>query len=138
MSCPLFEPTARLPWERWDGRYRPPLGALYQGLCHARATPVPAQAAELVDCCNMGYARGRCPHLDFPGPDATRFELVLETADRLEVAWVVERNCLPEDRGVAVFERAEGEWRICEETATPLRRQIEAFVASWQDAGGGG
>ena len=136
MACPLFEPTERAPWARWQGRYRPPLGAPYAGRCHAHGAPAAAPEHALLDCCNMGYARGRCPQFNPAGPDATRFEIARQTTDELEIAWLAERNCLPAASGVAVFNRRTGSWRHEDELDLPLQRQLQAFADAMLDAGG--
>lgn len=137
MACPLFEPTQRLPWARWEGRYRPPLGAPYRGLCHADDAPAPPPEAALIDCCNMGYARGRCPRFVEAEADAARFEIREQSADSATVRWLAERDCLPVDAGVATLEREAGKWRCAAVKPLPLRRQIEAFVEAFSDEGVG-
>src|SRR6056297_2004983 len=53
MSCPHFEPKQRLPWERWKGRFRPPLGALHEGLCRVNGEAETPPPELLLECCNM-------------------------------------------------------------------------------------
>ncbi len=138
MACPLFEPTEKLPWTRWEGRYRPPLGAPHRGLCHADDAPAAPPEAELIDCCNMGYARGRCPRFAATVADAARFEISELSADSVTVRWLAERDCLPVDAGVATLERGAGKWHCAAETPLLLRRQMEAFVEAFSDGEEGG
>lgn len=135
MACPLFEPTRKMPWTRWEGRFRPPLGAPYQGLCHAGAEPSTPPEASLTDCCNMGYARGRCALFVAPEADAVRLEIRGYSADSATVRWLSERNCLPVETGTVLLDRIDGRWRCRDEIAPLLRRQIEAFIEAHSEPG---
>ena len=128
MSCPLFEPTERLPWRRWEGRFLPPLGAPHAGLCHAGEVPTAAPDADLLDCCNLGYARGRCGRFSGTGPDAWRFTIAREDAGSVEIAWLAERDCLPAAQGLAVYDRRSGRWLDADRREPILQSQLEAFL----------
>ena len=135
MACPLFEPTERMSWTHWEGRFRPPLGAPYRGLCHAEPQPVSPPAAALMDCCNMGYARGRCARFAALEADATRFEIREHSVDSATVRWLAERDCLPVGTGTAPLEHIDGRWRCREQVPPVLRRQIEAFMEAFSELG---
>jgi|GEM_PF-5032781 len=138
MACPLFEPTEKLPWTRWEGRYRPPLGALYHGRCHANDAPAPPPEGVLTDCCNMGYARGRCPRFVEAEADAARFEIRELEADAATVRWLTERDCLPVDLGERTLRRTAHGWSCDGEVPLPQRRQLEAFLEALGELGEGG
>ncbi|MBI1357589.1 MAG: hypothetical protein GC160_24880 [Acidobacteria bacterium] len=138
MACPLFEPTERLDWQGWSGRFRPPLGAPHAGLCHAglshagschAASPVDAPAALLLDGCNMGYARGLCAKLPAAEADAFRLEVARLDADAVEIDWLLEKDCLPLRHGRARLDRASGLWCGQPSDAPLLLRQLQAFAA---------
>ena len=65
MACPYFDPGERLPGSSGS------LGDLYAGLCRADSERVrQPDAPTLADRCNLGYARGCCPH--FPAASVER------------------------------------------------------------------
>lgn len=100
MACPFFHPE--VPIADWPFHPRAPLGLPYDGICSATGA---RPAASIVrECCNFGYARGRCP--SFPedaAADAHRFT-AWEMDGGLRVVWVVERDYAPVEHG-------EFEWR---------------------------
>lgn len=53
---------------------RLPLGAFWSGTCHATEPCTHPDEETQLDCCNFGYARGRCPHFQGESEaDAVRF-----------------------------------------------------------------
>lgn len=125
MACPCFEPRRPLAWHVWPGRYRPPLGRPYGGVC--RADPSEARAPDhgtLVLGCNLGYARDRCSRVPLSAPDAVRFALGSEGA----VLWVLEENHAPVDHGSATRGRPTGRGRL-------LDAQVEAYFRACEKAG---
>ncbi len=129
MPCPYFLPAEKL---LWASAPILPLGDAHQGSCladPAQAKPPPAEA--LVDLCNLGYARGRCPR--FPqdeGPDAIRFAVVKDADGVISISWVRERDHHPFDHGVLDCRND------CLLTpAAPLPEvaigQVQAYVASY-------
>jgi hypothetical protein len=81
------------------------LGDPFGGACHAHPAdivePPEAQQREL---CNCGYARTRCDR--FPGgsaPDAVRFSVTGDTAARLLVVYVVEKDHAPTEFGTLEY-----------------------------------
>lgn len=121
---------------------RPPLGALYSGLCHAAGEPAPAPPELLTDCCNMGYARGRCPRLEASAAaavgaaDAMRYQIARWDGGSIEVSWLQERGCLPVAHGSATFDRASRKWSGEGSRPTLLRIQLDAFRSSHEDDAG--
>ena len=102
MACPFFVPSRRLETTGWVRPPRYPLGDLFSGSCHA----IPSDPAEghQDECCNFGYARGRCDR--FPGgsaPDAVRFSVTEDTPARLLVVYVVEKDHSPVEHGTLEY-----------------------------------
>ena len=80
-------------------------------------------------CCNMGYARGRCPSFqkDVEAADAVRFGIVARDGGRAVIRYVIERDHLPFSDGmIELIESAEA--TAAEST---LERQARAFLASY-------
>jgi hypothetical protein len=84
-----------------------------------------------MDCCNLGYARGRCPH--FPegaGPDALRFAVARHSGSLVSLCCVAEKDYLPFSRAALEFDIASKSF-----TAPPvdaiLERQAWAYVTSF-------
>jgi hypothetical protein len=95
MACPHFEPRFLLDWTSWRARLRPPLGALYSGVCRSRAEPFQPDGETLADNCNMGYASGRCPRFRSGAGDAVRFSIAPGAGSSATVRWLVESAGLP-------------------------------------------
>ena len=105
MACPFFVPSRRLEITGWLHPPRLPLGDPFGGACHAHPAeivePPEAQQREL---CNCGYARTRCDR--FPSgsaPDAVRFSVTDDTAVRLSVVYVVEKDHAPTEFGTLEY-----------------------------------
>ncbi len=136
MACPYFSPSKPLPWSKWPGKLRPPLGELYGGECHARTEPFLPSERLLVDCCNLGYAGTECNR--FPngeGPDAVRFGLSADDGRTVELAYVVERVHLPLRHGTLRYCRATNTWGELDgdglNSDRLLARQAEAYLAGY-------
>ncbi len=139
MACPYFCPTRRLQAAQWRGRFRPPLGEIYEGECHARPGDVSRPSGELlIEGCNFGYAAGRCGR--FPaadGPEAVRFCVREDAGGVVRLDYAVERAHLPHEHGRAVYDRALNGWTGLREGSL-LERQARAYVESylaWKDGG---
>ena len=131
MACPYFCPSEPLPWSRWPGKLRPPLGEMYGGKCHAGTEPLLPSERLLVDYCNLGYARTKCNR--FPsgeGPDAVRFGLSADDGRTVEVAYAVEGVYLPLRHGTLRYCRATKAWSGLNVDGL-LARQAEAYLASY-------
>jgi len=90
-------------------------------MCHAdSARPVEADESS---CCNLGYARGRCPR--FPsgeGPDAVRFTISDDSdPGNVRVYYVIERDHHPFAHGPLDLSAA----------APLLARQGAAYLESY-------
>ena len=117
LACPCFEPTARLPWSDWPGKFRPPLGAPCEGICRADAAqPYRPGGQLLLTGCNLGYARDRCDRVPTESPDAVRF--VYAGPDM--VRWVLETDHRPVAHGVSENGASAGRGRV-------LDRQLKAY-----------
>ena len=105
MACPFFVPSRRLEIAGWVRPPRFPLGDPFGGACHARSGDViePPEARQR-ELCNCGYARGRCDR--FPGDsaaDAVRFSVTDDTATRVSVVYVVEKDHAPAEFGTLEY-----------------------------------
>lgn len=131
MPCPFFLPTHRLDCGAWVRPPRLPLGDPYAGVCHSDpSAPVEPPEAHQRELCNCGYARYRCAH--FPedaAADAVRFSVVEDTAGRIELVYVIEKDHAPAEHGRLVYvqdaDRLEGP-----HTTGLLARQARAFLES--------
>ena len=130
MACPYFYPQARS--EKKAKQPRLPLGDAYSGLC--RVDPMrdwrPDEAL-LRDCCNLGYARGRCPRFpDEPGPDATRFSVTSDQDGALSVFYVSERNHTAHEHGTLEYSVGAGKF-LSDCPNQLLHKQAQAYVESY-------
>ena len=76
----------------------------------------------LIECCNLGYARGECDRLPEGSADAIR--LSLASADRL--LWVIERDHLPVEHGALVPGESTGREDLVD-------AQIDAYLRAGTD-----
>jgi hypothetical protein len=111
VACPFFAPSRRLENTAWIVPPRYPLGDLFSGTCHTSASNLTEghQDDHQEDCCNFGYARGRCDR--FPGgsaPDAVRFSVTEDTPARLSLIYVVEKDHAPVEHGALEYSIADG------------------------------
>lgn len=83
MACPLFLPSVRL-----GGT------PLFEGRCAADPNSE-VSFNTLRDCCNPGYARGRCDNASGAEADVFRFLVRSRVYGRVEVAWSAERDHHP-------------------------------------------
>ena len=125
MACPCFEPRRPLEWRAWPGRYRPPLGRPYGGVCRADpAEACPPDHGTLVLGCNLGYARDRCSRVPLNTPDAVRFAVGSGGA----VLWALEKTHAPVDHGSATRGGSTGRGRL-------LDAQVEAYFRACEEDG---
>jgi hypothetical protein len=100
MACPFFFPVGPGNFPDRPVPARTPLGALFQGECHASPglafEPDPGTQYAF---CNFGYGRGICPNFPENAPaDAVRFTL---TPGGTTPLYVLERYCAPVESGEA-------------------------------------
>jgi hypothetical protein len=108
------------------------LGDAYAGRCQADpAFPAEPDSSTLRDCCNLGYARGKCARFpDAAGPDAVRFAVTADAGDSLRIYWVRERSHEPFDHGPLEYSVAAQAFAAS--AADPaVERQAAAYVASY-------
>lgn len=123
MACAYFEPKTPLPWQAWPGKYRPPLGRPYRGVCRAVSAEVFEPDGDLlVTGCNLGYARGCCNRLPDEAPDAARFSLVSSS----RIRWSLERDHFPEANGTVTRGEPTGKGDV-------LDIQVEAYFRACDD-----
>lgn len=130
MACPYFHPTRPLPWTHWQGKLRPPLGEVYLGECAAEAEAF-QPGEERLECCNLGYAAGKCPR--FPqtkGPDAVRFAISADRDGVIRITYSVEQDHLPFQHGVIEYSCDDERWWGLD-AETLLQFQAEAYVKSY-------
>jgi hypothetical protein len=130
MACPYFYPVERLEESAWRKHPRLPLGDPYAGVCRADAMHEWApDEATLKECCNVGYARERCPHFPRDGnPDAFRFSVVSDEGGRLKIFYIAEWGHAPADHGT--FEYAGGKL-LNGHAGETLAKQARAYAESY-------
>lgn len=129
MACPFFAPSRRLENTGWVRPPRYPLGDLFSGTCHADAPNLTEDHHD--DCCNFGYARGRCNR--FPGgtaADAVRFTVTDDASTKVSLVYVVEKDHAPTEFGT--LEYAVDEARLDGPVISDvLVQQARAFIESY-------
>lgn len=118
---------------RVDAKTLRPLRNFWSGTCHAE----PAQPFEqpderlLSECCNMGYAGGKCGRFpEAPGPDAVRFAVVRDADRMIFLSFAVEKNHLPYAQGVLEYSRAEQSFVVTHPNRL-IEQQARAYLASY-------
>lgn len=118
---------------RVDAKMLRPLRNFWSGMCHAE----PAQPFEqfdervLSECCNMGYARGKCARFsETCGPDAVRFTVVRDAERMILVSFAVEKNHLPYAQGVLQYSRG-GQSFVVNHPNRLIEQQARAYLASY-------
>ena len=106
VACPFFAPSRRLENTGWVRPPRYPLGDLFSGACHATAPDLAEGHQE--DCCNFGYARGRCDRFPADAADAVRFSVTDETPSRVLLVYVVEKDHAPIEHGTLEYAISDG------------------------------
>jgi hypothetical protein len=84
----------------WPASPRMPLGDPYEGSCCAPGVESQPAGEVLRECCNFGYARGRCER--FPSEekiDAVRITAWTEPDGATEFQYVLEGNHAPLEHG---------------------------------------
>jgi len=133
VACPFFVPSRRLEITGWRHAPRLPLGDPFGGACHADPADIiePPDAKHQRDLCNCGYARGRCDR--FPGgsaADAVRFSVTDDTAARLLVVYVVEKDHAPAEFGTLEYS-IENAYLDGPPISDILVQQAHAFLESY-------
>lgn len=117
-------------WSSWTARLRPPLGAPHDGVCRAGSEPVHPEPETLRDCCNMGYASGRCARFREGEGEGVRFA-VADAGGSGCVRWLVEAEGLPVRTGVVTVELLESGAPIpC--VPALVRAQLRAYWAVYR------
>jgi hypothetical protein len=118
---------------RVDAKTLRPLRSLWSGNCHAEAGVSFEQADEhlLSDCCNMGYARGKCSRFpEGPGPDAVRFTVVRDAGRMVLLSFAIEQDHLPYAQGALEYSRADQAF-IASHPNPVVEKQAVAYLASY-------
>jgi hypothetical protein len=108
-----------------------PLGDAYSGLCRAALESFQPDRSIILECCNLGYPRGKCARFPEDGtPDAVRFAISGHDGGIVRLRFVIEHDHLP-------FQHGGLEYSVEERTfAGPameklLHRQAEAYLESY-------
>jgi hypothetical protein len=130
LPCPFFFPTEPCDQSLWPFPARLPLGAGYAGRCMApNCDGIQPSDAELQRFCNLGYSEGcsRLPHERTV--DANRF-FVSQKGEELSVVFCSERQHLPVEHAVLIFDRSTQTWTSGHADAC-VQRQAECAVESF-------
>ena len=129
MPCPYFQPLGQL---AWPNAPRLPLGDAYTGRCQADpALPADPDPTTLRDCCNLGYARGKCARFpEAAGPDAVRFAVTAHIGDSVGIYWVREKGHEPFDHGALEFSVADQAFTSAAIDSN-VEQQARAYLASY-------
>ena len=129
MPCPYFHPLGQL---AWPNAPRLPLGDAYAGRCEVDpALPAEPDPATLRDCCNLGYARGKCARFpDAAGPDAVRFAVTADSGASVRIYWVREKSHEPFDHGPLEYS-IQAQAFIAAGADAAVELQAHAYVASY-------
>jgi hypothetical protein len=131
MACPHFAPAKALETGRFTTQFPLPLGEAHLGCCMAEAfTPFQPGERDLLDSCNLGYARARCSRVSPDGPDCARFAVSSDTGTSISIRWVQEKEYLPYRHGTAEFVLSSGVLIPAPDEET-LALQLRAYVSSY-------
>jgi hypothetical protein len=127
MACPYFYPVA----PSRNGSAMLPLGDRWDGVCRAAPDAVRKPDDSILRLCNMGYARGQCPH--FPacdGPDAVRFTVKGSVNGSVSLYFAIERDHHPFAHGPLTYLTASG--TLADPPASEvLDRQARAYAEGY-------
>jgi hypothetical protein len=113
VACPWFEPLQKTVSTDRPAPARSPLGAVFDGLCHASGEPRQPEEELIRDVCNFGYGRNCCPRF----PQNSEADAVRFSEHRGKLLWILEKEYQPLRHGVADDSNL----------STILARQIYAF-----------
>ena len=127
MACPHFEPVRH----RAQAGTLLPLRDFWFGVCHADEAGFEPDEHLLSECCNMGYARGKCARFpEAAGPDAVRFTIARDADQKILVRFATEKDHHPHAQGSLEFSRAAGKF-VLSESGRLMEKQAGAYVASY-------
>lgn len=131
MACPFFSPTDRsdniaLPHPR-----RLPLGAAWNGECHAPGIQVSPNLQEL-ESCNLGYATS-CSRLPKDRKfDAVRFGVAQDSGQLIHLDVVFEAAHLPAGKIRLEYDRSAKRW-VSQHKEPAVQRLADCFLQSYLD-----
>ena len=128
MACPYFEPVKA----RFDAKTLLPLRDFWSGVCHAEAgAHFEPDEHLLSECCNMGYARGKCSRFPAaPGADAVRFNIVSDANQMILVSFAIEKAHHPHAQGALEFSRAAAAFTVAHPDPL-IEKQAGAYLAGY-------
>jgi len=117
---------------RVDARTLLPLREFWFGVCHAgQEAGFKPDEHLLGECCNMGYARGKCSRFpEGPGPDAVRFTVVSDSNEMVLVSFAIERDHLPHGQGVVEYSRTAQKFLVGHPDRF-IEQQARAYLESY-------
>jgi len=117
---------------RFDAKTLLPLRDFWSGVCHAQDGAAFEPDERLMsECCNMGYARGKCSR--FPegaGPDAVRFNIGRDADQTILVSFAIEKDHHPYAQGALEYSRGSGSFAAPHPDLL-VERQARAYVMSY-------
>jgi hypothetical protein len=124
VACPFFHPT--IPIRDWRQAPRAPLGDPYEGVCRTEGGEWEPAGELLRECCNFGYARGRCARFPVTETvDAIRLTAWECEGGALELQYILEGNHEPLRHGRLTADAGS-------DLPGALHSQAKAFVSSYR------
>lgn len=130
MACPFFSPSERAEDLALPHPARLPLGAAWRGTCGVPGGELVQLGAIELESCNLGYAHA-CPRLPRErAADAVRFAVNRESAERLQIQFVLESGHLPVEYGKLQYDRVSQCW-ASEHSDSRIQRLADCFLQAY-------
>ena len=130
MACPFFSPSERAENLALPHPARLPLGAAWRGTCSVAGGELVRLGAVELESCNLGYANA-CPRLPKErAADAVRFAVNKESAERLQIQFVLESKHLPINSGTLQYDRVAQSW-TSEHSDSRIQRLADCFLQAY-------
>jgi hypothetical protein len=132
MACPFFSPSERAENLALPHPARLPLGAAWRGTCSVPGGELVQLGAVELESCNLGYAYA-CPRLPRErAADAVRFRVNQESAERLQIQFVLESRHLPIEYGNLQYDRISQCW-ASEHSDSRIQRLADCFLQAYRE-----
>ena len=130
MACPFFSPSERAENLALPHPARLPLGAAWRGVCAVPGGELGQLGAVELESCNLGYAHA-CPRLPRERTaDAVRFAVNKESAEQLEIQFVLESKHLPIEHGKLQYDRTSHCW-TSQHSDSRIQRLADCFLEAY-------
>jgi hypothetical protein len=130
MACPFFSPIERVENIALPHPARLPLGAAWRGACSAPGAQLVQLGEVELESCNLGYAHS-CPRLPKERiVDAARFAVSKQSAERLQIHFVLEFEHLPVEQGSLEYDRVLSGWTSLHSDPR-IQKLADCFVQSY-------